>query len=250
MLNYTQMKKNNYVQFACELFCTAGHCTVIFCICWIYSNEANYGIIKGGMEDQIVILFCLFSISMSGPPISVSPHIWHSLTDLLITKQEPDGLRAASHISVPAWHICTGQAQVWAVKSFMKLCLLEQPQCYSKATKVCGLLSTSEGSHWLALWILQHKIRPRPERQEWNSAKWIPLSPDRLKLSHDVGLRTRSFKVMIWKRNQCCKPSLLMLLATDDRHATEGELIHFTSLRYRFHHCGDGSGGTLHAMHA
>ena len=156
------------------------------------------------MEDQIVILFCLFSISMSGPPISVSPHIWHSLTDLLITKQEPDGPQAASHISVPAWHICTGQAQVWAVKSFMKLCLLEQPQCYSKATKVCGLLSTSEGSHWLALWILQHKIHPRPESQEWNSAKWIPLSPDRLKLSHDVGLRTHSFKVMIWKRNQCC----------------------------------------------
>lgn len=26
--------------------------------------------------------------------------------------------------------------------------------------------------------------------REWNSAKWIPLSPDRLKLSHDEGLRT------------------------------------------------------------
>ena len=64
--------------------------------------------------------------------------------------------------------------------------------------------------------------------------------------SHDLKKKS----MLSWDTGPCCKPFLLMLLATDDGHATGGELIHFTSPRYRFHHCGDSSGGTLHAMHA
>ena len=57
--------------------------------------------------------------------------------------QAPDhrvdsGLHQCPHMTYLHWW-----PQVCAVKSFMKLCLLEQPQYYS-SYKVCGLLSTSE----------------------------------------------------------------------------------------------------------
>ena len=49
--------------------------------------------------------------------------------------------------------------------------------------------------------------------------------------------------MLSWDTGPCCKPFILMLLGSDEGHAIRGELIHFTSLRYRFHHCRDGSGG-------
>ena len=48
--------------------------------------------------------------------------------------------------------------------------------------------------------------------------------------------------MLSWDTGPCCKPFILMLLGSDEGHAIRAELIHFTSLRYRFHHCRDGSG--------
>ena len=133
---------------------------------------------------------------MSGRPISVS------LT-FDIHWQAPDhktgwSRGCTSHLtSCPRLTYLHWRAQVWAVKTFMKLCLLEQPQHYSDK-------SLRSIIHIRAHTALSITTQNTVRSQEWNSAKWIPLSPDRMKLSHDVGLRTHSFKVMIWKRNPCC----------------------------------------------
>ena len=227
------------------------HCTVIFCICWIYSNEANYGIIKGDTGPNCHLVLSLLYFHVRDRPISVS------LT-FDIHWQAPDhktgwSLCCTSHLtSCPRLTYLHWRAQVWAVKTFMKLCLLEQPQHYSDKS-LRSVIHIRAHTALLTI-TTQNTVRS----QEWNSAKWIPLSPDRMKLSHDVGLRTHSFKVMIWKRNPCCHETrdtvanrLYWCCCHWWRrgHAIRGELIHFTSLRYRFHHCRDGSRGTLHAMH-
>ena len=52
------------------------------------------------------------------------------------------GLQLTSVSPHDIFALAATAVSVCAVKSFMKLCLLEQPQHYSY--KVCGLLSTSE----------------------------------------------------------------------------------------------------------
>ena len=134
MLNYTQMKKNNYVQFACELnFWHCTHCHILHLLyLFKWSQLRDY---KRRHRTQLSSCF-VSSLFPCQVRQLVSPLTFDIQWQAPDHRMDP-GLHQCPHMTYLHWW-----PQVCAVKSFMKLCLLEQPQYYSY--KVCGLLSTSE----------------------------------------------------------------------------------------------------------